>query len=79
MAEKKKKAYKIMSRIYTVLLFLFIYAPVVIMIIYSFNDNCMLLLQHKQLCYKILIAIFSLSHKELIIFFIVVIRMFILP
>ena len=39
MAEKKRKTYKIMSRIYTVLLFLFIYAPVVIMIVYSFNDS----------------------------------------
>lgn len=39
MAEKKRKTLKVVSRIYTVLLFLFIYAPVAIMVVYSFNDS----------------------------------------
>ena len=37
--QKKKKAISIISRVYAVLLFLFFYIPVIVMVVYSFNDS----------------------------------------
>jgi len=37
--KKKKRVASILGKIYLILLFLFIYAPVVVMIIFSFNDS----------------------------------------
>ena len=35
----KKKAASVAAKIYVILLFIFIYAPVVVMIVFSFNDS----------------------------------------
>lgn len=35
----KKKAASVIAKIYVILLFIFIYAPVVVMIVFSFNDS----------------------------------------
>jgi ABC-type spermidine/putrescine transport system permease subunit II len=37
--KKKKRVMSILGKVYVVLLFLFIYAPVFVMIAFSFNDS----------------------------------------
>ncbi len=36
---KEKKLYRILTRLYTVLMFCFLYAPILVLIVFSFNDS----------------------------------------
>lgn len=35
----KKKTLSVISKLYVILIFLFFYAPVVVMVVFSFNDS----------------------------------------